>query len=88
MLLGNRVANNGVATSDSSEVVTNVRHKEALEKAILSLELANTSLSGGQSPEFVSVDIRNALDFLGEIVGIVTSEDILKNIFQRFCVGK
>jgi tRNA modification GTPase len=88
VLLGKRVTTNGLATSDSSVVVTNARHKEALQKAILSLELANTSLSSGQSPEFVSVDLRNALDFLGEIVGIVTSEEILNNIFQRFCIGK
>jgi tRNA modification GTPase len=88
MLLGDRAASNGLATSDSSVVVTNVRHKEGLEKAILSLELANTSLNRAQSPEFVSVDLRNALDFLGEIVGTVTSEDIINNIFQRFCIGK
>jgi len=88
MLLSNRVTNNGLALSDSSFVITNSRHKEALKRAIASLEFANASLGRGQSPEFVSVDLRNALDFLGEITGVVTSEDILDNIFQKFCIGK
>jgi tRNA modification GTPase len=88
IILSNSVLNRGLTTGDSSAVVTNVRHKEALEKAMQSLELACGSLDGGRSPEFVSVDLRNALDFLGEIAGIVTSDEILNSIFERFCIGK
>jgi tRNA modification GTPase len=88
IILGNAVSSRGLRTGDSSVVITSVRHKEALERALLSLELANGSIDRGQSPEFVSVDLRNALDFLGEIAGTVTSEEILNSIFQRFCIGK
>ncbi|MGA9365192.1 MAG: tRNA uridine-5-carboxymethylaminomethyl(34) synthesis GTPase MnmE [Bacteroidota bacterium] len=88
IILGNTVLGSGLTTGDSSVVITNVRHKEALERAMLSLELASGSLDRGLSPEFVSVDVRSALDFLGEIAGIVTSEEILKSVFQRFCIGK
>jgi tRNA modification GTPase len=88
IILGNTVLGRGLTTGDSSVVITNVRHKEALERTMLSLELANGSLDRGESNEFVSVDLRNALDFLGEIAGTVTSEEILSSVFERFCIGK
>lgn len=77
-----------LTTDDSAVTVTNIRHEEALKKAIDSLELALRSLEGGQSEEFVTVDVRNALDLLGEIIGAVTSEEVLNNIFKKFCIGK
>ncbi|MEE9225238.1 MAG: tRNA uridine-5-carboxymethylaminomethyl(34) synthesis GTPase MnmE [Bacteroidota bacterium] len=77
--------------TDSSEgtvTVTNSRHKQALEKARDHLRLALRSIEERQSGEFVAVDLRSALDFLGEIVGTVTTEDILNSIFSKFCIGK
>jgi tRNA modification GTPase len=88
IILGNTVLGRGLTTGDSGVVITNVRHKETLERAMLSVELANGSLDRGQSSEFVSVDLRYALDFLGEIAGSVTSEEILNSVFERFCIGK
>jgi tRNA modification GTPase len=73
---------------DSSATVTNIRHYEALARAKRSLRLSLDSLEQGQSSEFVVVDLRNALDCLGEVTGEVTSEEILNNIFSKFCIGK
>jgi tRNA modification GTPase len=87
-LLVEHVIGRRPAMDDSGVMVTNVRHQEALRKTIDHLELAVKSLESGQSEEFVSVDLRNALDFLGEIIGTVTSEDVLNNIFGKFCIGK
>jgi tRNA modification GTPase len=68
--------------------VTNIRQKQALGAAIDSLRAAQTSLKRGLSSEFVAVDLRQGLDRLGEIIGEVTTEDILGNIFSKFCIGK
>ncbi len=70
------------------EVLCNVRHKEAFERAAEFLAQAGESLASGLSPEFVAQDIRDALRCLGEITGETTSEDILDRIFASFCVGK
>ena len=69
-------------------VVTNLRHQRALSAAMEALKNARTSLKNGLSAEFIVSDLRIALDVLGEIVGIVKSEDILNNIFAKFCIGK
>jgi tRNA modification GTPase len=73
---------------ESGITVTNARHYSALVKSKESLELALQSLSVRQSGEFVVVDLRCALDSLGTITGVVTTDDILNNIFARFCIGK
>jgi tRNA modification GTPase len=87
-LLVDYVIGKRLAADESAVTVTNVRHQEALMKAIDNIELALKSLERGQSEEFISLDLRNALDFLGEILGTVTSEDVLNNIFTKFCIGK
>lgn len=78
--------------SPSSEVagiiVTNVRHKVAIDNAIASLTRAFDALESNQPLEIVSIEMRDALDRLGEIVGVVTTEDILNRIFSEFCIGK
>lgn len=78
----------GKIYQEASMLVTNVRHRDALVRAMKSLELALMSLRENASGEFVSVDLRAALDALGEITGEVTTEDILNNIFSHFCIGK
>ena len=69
-------------------ILTNIRHKVCLENVIKSLRESVKSLDANLSGEFISVDLRNALNYLGEITGEVTNEDILRNIFQNFCIGK
>lgn len=71
-----------------SVTVTNIRHHRALIQAITNLELALQSLTEGMSSELVAVDLRAALDRLGEITGAVTTDEILNNIFSKFCIGK
>jgi tRNA modification GTPase len=74
--------------SEKNAVVSNSRHYDCLRKAKESLEKAEESISGKMSGEFIAVDLRKAADDLGEIIGIVTSDDILNNIFTKFCIGK
>ena len=74
--------------SEKSAVVSNLRHKTALEKANFHLLKSVESIEGKLSGEFISVDLRNAESALGEIIGIVTTDDILNNIFSQFCIGK
>lgn len=69
-------------------VVSNSRHYEALERASQALEQARRALDDGLSGELLSEELREILHHLGEITGEVTSQDILTNIFSKFCIGK
>lgn len=69
-------------------LISNVRHAEALRKASGSLEDAAAGLEGGLTPELVALDIRHAVHFLGEITGEITNDEVLGNIFGKFCIGK
>ena len=71
-----------------SVLVTRLRHKASLEQAHRSIEEAMHSLERKESGECVALDIRAALDALGEITGAVSTEDILDRIFKDFCIGK
>jgi tRNA modification GTPase len=74
--------------SEKGAIVSNSRHYECLRRAKESLEKVEESIKDKMSGEFISVDLRKSADDLGEIIGIVTSEDILNNIFTKFCIGK
>jgi len=74
--------------TEKSAVINNVRHFDALSKAKVDLLEAIDSLSKNFSGEFISVNLRAAEDSLGEIIGKVTTDDILDNIFHKFCIGK
>jgi tRNA modification GTPase len=69
-------------------ILTNLRHKIALERAFSSLRTAEQGLSGGLSPEFIAFDLREALGTLGEITGQTITEEVLDRIFSTFCIGK
>ncbi len=71
-----------------SPIVTNARHLEALQKAHDSLLDVLTAMDSGITSDFVAMDIRRALGHLGEITGEVGVEELLGNIFGRFCIGK
>ncbi len=74
--------------TEKSAVVSNLRHYNALKKAKESLGLALESVDKKMSGEFIAADLRNAENQLGEIIGKVTTDDILNNIFSNFCIGK
>ena len=61
---------------------------EALSRAHGSLQAALSALDMGVSEELLSEDIRSAINALAEITGKITSDDILKSVFSRFCIGK
>jgi tRNA modification GTPase len=72
----------------SADVVTNIRHVHALEKALASINSFLTAVTKRTSPEFLSIELRDALEAIGEIIGITTPDDILNKIFSNFCIGK
>lgn len=72
----------------SATIVTNLRHVASLQKTHQSLEDVLSGLSQGISTELVASDIRRALHALGEITGEITTDDLLENIFSKFCIGK
>lgn len=84
----NKISANEITDSSSGIIITNLRHKICLENVVISLTEAVKSLNDNMSGEFVSVDLRNALKYLGEITGEVTNDEILNNIFGKFCIGK
>ncbi|MBI2870747.1 MAG: tRNA uridine-5-carboxymethylaminomethyl(34) synthesis GTPase MnmE [Candidatus Omnitrophica bacterium] len=68
--------------------VTNLRHRDCLERSQAALKQSLKTLGAHEPPEFVSADVREALEALGEIVGEVTTDDLLDQIFSQFCIGK
>ncbi len=69
-------------------IVSNARHVEALEKTVLSLNQARVGLETHVTADFVAMDIRQAMYWLGTITGQISEDDLLANIFSKFCIGK
>jgi len=78
----------GQAFSLESTLVANVRHKSLLEKAENSLSETVKALSTGLPTDLISIDLKDALHYLGEITGEAISDDIMDQIFSQFCIGK
>ncbi|KXZ40756.1 tRNA modification GTPase [Alkalithermobacter thermoalcaliphilus JW-YL-7 = DSM 7308] len=78
----------GDLVQNNDLMITNVRHKNALEKAISSLEDAIVAIKDKMFLDFISVDIKNAWDYLGEVTGDTVSEELIDVIFRDFCIGK
>ena len=72
----------------SQTLVTNLRHYEALRSAQGSLKSVEEGLSAGVPTDLLCQDIREAIDALGEIVGVISSQEVLNNVFANFCIGK
>ncbi len=89
-LLRERLFELGVtrAASNNDVVLSNARHYEALLRADEDLSRVLIGLQQGIPTDFVAMDIRQSLHHLGEITGQITTEDLLGNIFSRFCIGK
>jgi tRNA modification GTPase len=83
----NSVLGGKVVTSDAL-LVTNPRHKEALQRAERHLRLARAALEENLPDDFVTIDLTAALNALGEITGEAVTDELLDIIFSRFCIGK
>lgn len=82
-----KLANIG-ALSNNQTIVSNSRHFEALNNALISIKEVQKGIDNNISSDLFATDIRNALHHLGLISGEVTTEDLLGNIFANFCIGK
>lgn len=78
----------GEISFDDEVYITNARHKTALEEALESLKMVGESIETGMSEDFFSIDLMSAYESLGKIVGESVGEDLVNEIFSRFCVGK
>ena len=78
----------GRVHQEESRVVTNARQKDLLIRADKALAEARTALEQGLALDFIETDIRDAWELLGEIIGETVSEDIINEVFARFCLGK
>jgi len=78
----------GKGPNKTDVVITNLRHKNALEEAEKAILQTLEGLKNDISPEFLSMDMKEALVALGSIIGTNITEDILSSIFSRFCIGK
>jgi len=76
------------STHENGVMITNIRHYEALGQALQALQQASAAFDAGLSQDIVAVDIRRVLHFLAEVIGEVSNEAVLGEIFSRFCIGK
>ncbi len=79
-----QLLHHGRDTNQQEILLTNLRHRQALAQALTRLEQAQDA----PLPELIATDIKEALDSLGEIIGLNTSQDLLERIFSSFCIGK
>jgi tRNA modification GTPase len=78
----------GKSLDDEGILVTSTRHRDVLEKAKSHINQALHGLEQGMTGDFISIDLRAALNTLGTLTGQITTEDLLGSIFSRFCIGK
>lgn len=75
-------------TSENNVIITNQRHYEALQKSLESVNKVQDAITNEIFTELLAYELRNALDHLGEISGEFTNDEVLGNIFSKFCIGK
>lgn len=78
----------GEIRTNGETVITNIRHAEALREALSSLKLVRKSIDDGMSEDFYSIDLMSAYTFLGKIIGEEVDDDLVEEIFSKFCMGK
>ena len=87
--LGEKIAERvGEISSGEAAIITNARHANAIKLGAASLQMAVEAAKEGRGGEYLAVDLREAMDHLGELTGEVTTDDILNEIFGKFCIGK
>ena len=74
--------------TENEFIITNIRHKDLLNKARNGLNQAKETIMNGLPIDMISINIKTAIESLGEILGESISEDVLNKIFEKFCVGK
>ena len=74
--------------SQDFRIAISVRHQACLQKAITELEAAKSALAKNELPELISIELRGALDAIGDVIGRHDTEDLLGRIFSEFCIGK
>jgi len=75
-------------SEEGNVVITNQRHYEALQKSLNSVKRVEEAVSSQITTELLAYELRNALEYLGEISGEFTNDEVLGNIFSKFCIGK
>ena len=78
----------GLNPDSESLYISNERHKEALKEAASFMENAKESCEAGMPEDFISIDLMGAYQALGKILGETLDEDLVNNIFEKFCLGK
>ena len=78
----------GEIKENDEVMITNLRHKNALSEALESLKLVKTSIENGMPEDFYSIDLMSAYASLGSIIGEEVGEDLVNEIFSKFCMGK
>ena len=73
---------------ESNVIITNQRHYEALQKSLESVKRVKSAISQSFHTELLAYELRYALEHLGEISGEFTNDEVLGNIFSKFCIGK
>ena len=76
------------ALESGQSIVSNLRHAEALQNAATALEKVLNGIDNPITSDFLAMDIKQALQHLGEITGSISTDDLLDNIFSKFCIGK
>jgi len=74
--------------TDENVVITNQRHFEALQKSLQAVKAVEDAVTEKITTELLAYELRNALEYLGEISGEFTNDEVLGNIFSKFCIGK
>ena len=80
--------NDGYIEANNDNIITNIRHRDIINKAIKSLESSLNDMEAGIPIDCFEVDLRNAWEILGEITGETVDDDVLNKIFSDFCIGK
>jgi tRNA modification GTPase len=75
-------------TEQATVLVTNARHAQCLRDGLEGMRAARAAADEGLSEEFIAAELRRAADKLGELIGAVTTDEVLDGIFSRFCIGK
>ena len=73
---------------DNDILITNIRHKNIISKALENVKKANEALNINMPIDIITIYIKDILEDLGEITGEVVTEDVINEIFSKFCLGK